>query len=208
MALGDTYATLDELKAYLSLTGQTAVDDQVNDALQSASREIERHCKRQFNKTTVASARTYAPDNYGLVRTDDFHTVTDLVVETDETGDGTFERTWTSADYELYPLNGVVEGQPGWPFWKVRKSGSLWFPVCAFTGHKRATVRVTAQWGWLEVPAPVKQACLILAAMAFKLKGAPLGVAGMGDFGVVRVRNNRMAEDKLNDYCRDKVLVG
>jgi hypothetical protein len=207
MALGDNYATLAEMKAYLSLTDTVAADSQITDALNSASREIERHCERQFNSAGSVSARVFNPNTVGTVWVDDFSTVTGLIVETDADADGTFETIWTSADYELNPLNGIVDGQTGWPYYKIRAVGnSLRFPV--WCGPRKATVRVTANWGWATVPAPVKQSCMILAAMSFQLKDAPLGVAGMGEFGVIRVRNSRMAEDKLNDYCRNRVKVG
>lgn len=207
MALGDLYATLDEMKTYLSLTGQSAADDQLTDALNSASREIERHCDRQFNRTETATARVFKPSTSSACWVDDFYSASGLVLKTDADLDGVFETTWVAADYELNPLNGIVGGQVGWAYSKIRAVGTTnRFPL--WCGPRTATVELTALWGWESVPAPVKQACLILAAMAFQLKDAPLGVAGMGEFGVIRVRNSRMAEDKLNDYCRNRVKVG
>lgn len=209
MALGDTYATLDEMKAYLSLSDTNAPDSQITDALQSATAEIERHCERQFNKAGTVSARVYKPNTSSAVWVDDFWTTTGLIIKTDADRDGVFEQTWTASDYELNPLNGIVDGQIGWPYYKLRSVGSngLYFPLWRRL-PTRASVEVTANWGWANVPAPVKQSCMILAAMSFQLKDAPLGVAGMGEFGVIRVRNSRMAEDKLNDYCRNRFKVG
>lgn len=205
MAVGDPYATLGELKGYLKLTGSATYDDLLTQALESASDEIERHCNRQFNKDTAPSARVYVPDTYHLVQVDDFHTTTDLVVEVDGSGDGVFEQAIT--DYELFPLNGVVEGQPGWPFYRIRPlNGALFY--CSFPYSRKATVRVTAQWGWAAVPPPVKQACLILAAENFQLKDAPFGVVGTDTFGEVRIRENRMVAAKLARYKRHGVLVG
>lgn len=204
MAIGDTYASLSELKAYLSLSEQTGLDEQMQDALQTASREIERYTRRQFNRNPSVAARVYKPLNSRICYVDDFWTTTGFVVETDSSGDGTFETTWASTDYELYPLNGVMDSISGWPQYKVQACASRWFPRC--TGFRDATVRVTANWGWQDVPAPIKQSCLILAAENFQLKDAPLGVAGMGDFGVIRVRNNQMALNKLAKYCRRRML--
>lgn len=205
MALGDPYATLSELKDYLKLTSTTEYDDRLTDALMTASREVERYCNRQFNKVTSATARVYVPDTRVRCDIDDLYDTSGLVIKTDESGDGVYETTWTPGDYELYPLNGIVDGQPGWPYSKLR-SGSRWFPINCYGA--RATIQVTALWGWLSVPAPVKQACLILAAEAYELKSAPLGVAGFGEFGVVRVRTNSMAASKLSTYRRYRVLVG
>lgn len=206
MAIGDIYASLAELKSYLSLSEQTGLDEQMQDALQAASREIERETQRQFNKNPAVSARVFKPLNSRRLFVDDFWTTSGLIVETDESGDGTFEKTWVAADYELYPLNNTMDAMVGWPYQRLNAVSSNRWPVN--TGFRDATVRVTASWGWDTVPAPIKQACLILAAENFQLKDAPLGVAGMGEFGVVRVRNNQMALNKLAKFKRKRMLEG
>jgi hypothetical protein len=201
MALGDNYATLAELKSYLTIS-TTQYDTELTAALNSASREIERYARRQFNDAGSATSRVYYPQDAYLVVLDDFFTTSGLVVETDSTDSGAFDQTWTSADYQPEPLNQVRNGYSGWPYWKIRAVESLTFP-----DGRRPTVRVTARWGWASVPAPVKQACLILAAKTFQIKDSPLGVAGFGEFGVVRVQDDRMAMAKLMPFCRDRWLV-
>lgn len=201
MAIGDPYVELDELKSYLKIT-DTEDDTELSAALSAASRGITDFCKRQFNKETVATARTYRVIRTGLAMVDDFHTTTGLVIATGD--EGVFDTTWTASDYELEPLNGVRNGEPGWPYWKIR---ALESSALSFTVSSRATIRVTAQWGWAEVPDPVHQACLMLAAELFKMKDAPFGVAGFGEFGMVRVRENPVVKAKLIPYRRNAVLV-
>jgi len=196
-----SYATLPGLKARLDLSTATD-DDRLTEALSSASREIEAWCERQFNKTTTASARVYRPRNRCLAAVDDFHTTTDLVVAVDSGGDGTYEQTWSAADYQLEPLNGIVSGQSGWPYRRITAM-NRWFPTCS----KRPSVQVTARWGWTAVPPPVKEACLIMAAEVFKLADAPFGVAGFGEFGAVRVRMNTRAQTLLAPYRLHPMLV-
>lgn len=197
MALGDSYASPPELKDRLGIA-DTVDDDRVKDALASASREIESACNRQFNKTTSATARIYYPHDSCWATVDDFYTLTDLAIATDQGDDGTYETVWTSTDYQLEPLNGVVGGEQGWPYFKVRAMKSRWFP----TWGQRAPLQVTAQWGWAAVPDPVKEACLLLAAESLKLKDAPFGVAGFDGFGAVRVRDNPVVARKLAPYRR------
>lgn len=197
------YATLAELKAYVGIT-DTADDDLLTDALTSASRGIDHFCGRRFVKSSAASARVYYPDTRLRVDVDDFHTTTDLVVKTDDGDDGTYETTWSSTEYQLEPLNGIRDGETGWPYNRIVSVEGRWFPHCSY----RAPIQITAQWGWATVPAAVKQACLIVAAETHKLKDAPFGVASYGDFGVVRVRNNPMAAGMLAPYRRHTVLVG
>lgn len=202
MPLGDSYATLAELKARLSnLEDVTIYNDVLEDALDSVSREIESYCGRQFNNTDTATARTYGPDEVFTLRegssvsqwarVDDFYDATGLIIESGG-------NTWAADDFVLHPRNGVVDGQTGWPYCEVYAAGSLSFG----TG-----LSVTAKWGWAAVPAPVKQACLIMAAETFQIKDAPFGVLGMDQFGPVRVRDNRMAAAKLSRYCRDPIRV-
>ncbi|MEU6674761.1 hypothetical protein [Streptomyces sp. NPDC046925] len=202
MPLGDPYATVAELKVRLPNLDEVATyDDALADVLDSVSREIEQHCGRQFNKDATATTREYGPDEiYRLregpsvtqwVRVDDFYDTADLVIESDGTA-------WMSDAYVLRPRNGVVDGMPGWPFCEVYAAGGAAFG---------STVSVTAKWGWADVPAPVKQACLIMAAETFQIKDAPFGVAGMDQFGAIRVRENRMAMAKLSRYCRDPIRV-
>lgn len=208
MALGDKYATLVALKSYLKIE-DTADDDELNDALNNASRNIEKFCGRQFNDAGSASARVYYPESWRVAAVDDFSTTTGLVVKTDEGDDGTFETTWAAADYQVEPLNGVVDGETGWPYNRICSTGTRWFPgpVAGYVVSYRPSVEITARWGWTAVPAPVKQACLIIAAETFRLKEAPFGVAGYGEFGVVRVRDNPMAASRLAPYRRNPVMV-
>lgn len=205
MALGDSYASTAELKARIGASAADK-DTQIGEALSTASREIEKFCRRQFNKTTSASARVFRPDpsDFGIFATvDDFHTTTDLVIAVDYGDDGTYETTWSSSDYELRPLNGISNGEQGWPYYEIAAVGARRFPC-----SRRAPLRVTAQWGWNAVPAAVKEACLVLAVDLFKLADAPFGVAGYGDYGPVRIRENPVAMRLLQPYRLDPILVG
>jgi hypothetical protein len=131
-----------------------------------------------------------------------------LIVKTDEGDDGTYETTWTiSTDFVLEPLNGRGrDGSTGWPYTKVVAVGSRYFPIWS----RRPSVQVTAKWGWETTPAPVVDAVLLVAAESWKLKEAPLGVTGFGDFGVVRVRDNPIVARKLAGFAHPdaEALIG
>ncbi|SET43384.1 head-tail connector protein [Nonomuraea wenchangensis] len=206
MALGDTYATLEELKAYMSIDKPTLSlnDDLLEEALESASREIDRHCERQFNKADVVSTRIYRPKGCKLVTVDDFYSTEGLVIATDSGDTGSFNTVWSETQYELEPLNGIVNGEFGWPYFRIRAVGSAAFPVT----HDRASLQITALWGWSAVPAPVKRATLVIASETAKLKDSPFGVAGYGEFGPVRVKNSPVAMRMLAPYRLRPVKVG
>jgi hypothetical protein len=206
MALGDPYVELDRLKDYLKIKPEKIEQDEnLTEAIASASGEIEKHCNRQFNKADTATPRIYEPEDRCTVYVDDFWTTTDLVVEVDTNGDGTFSTVVPASDYELYPRNGVVDGQIGWPYYEIHFVND-WLPIY----HRRkGIVRVTAKWGWADVPEAVRQATVIIAAETFQLKDAPFGTAGMDQFGnIYHVRDNRIAAGKLARYCRRRIPVG
>lgn len=205
MALGDNYATLNELKSRLGIGASDTTDDsKLSAALAVASRGIERTCNRQFNDAEAASARVFQTRDWYRVEVDDFHTTDGLIIQTDEADDGQYEATWQTHDYQLEPLNGIVAGEPGWPYWVIVPTENRYFVRWA----RWAQVQVTARWGWAEVPAPIKEATLIIAEDIFKLKDAPWGVAGYGEFGPLRVRQNPMAFNLIAPYRRHAVLVG
>lgn len=206
MALGDPYVELARLKDYLKFKPEKIEQDEnIQDAINSASGEIEKHCNRQFQRTETATSRVFAPASRTRCPVDDFWSTTGLVVEIDTNGDGTFSTVVPSSDYELYPTNGVVDGQVGWPYYEINLVNGF-FPI----EHRRKNiVRVTAKWGWQTVPEAVRQACVIIAAETFQLKDAPFGTAGMDQFGnIYHVRDNRIAAGKLARYCRRRIPAG
>lgn len=203
MALGDSYATLAELKTRLDIN-DTNDDTRLTEALSAASRGVEKFCGRQFNKVAVASSRVYYAQTRCWTNVDDFHTTTDLVVKTDEGNDGTYETTWSTSDFQLVPLNGIVDGESGWPYSTIHAVGARYFPSASL----RAPVQVTAQWGWNAVPAPVKEATLILAEDVFKLADTPFGAGGFGDFGRIRARENPHVVMLVGAYRNHVAMVG
>lgn len=176
MALGDPYATLADLKARFDVTD--SVDDAaMTQALSSASRAVELHTDRQFNLATSETGRLYEPYSNRLLVVDDFQFAETITVAL---SDGTAVTTFDAGPTDAINQHGVA--------WKLRGS---WLA-------ERYTV--TTRWGWASVPAQVKEATLILASELFKLKDAPFGVAGFGDFGVVRIRDNPKVAALLDPY--------
>lgn len=206
MALGDPYATRSELKARLNITD---INDEagIDDALNSATQEIEGVCGRQFNDAGTVSARIYYPDTLTTVKVDDFSTTAGLIVAADYSNAGTYTTAIAAANYQLEPLNGIVDGSIGWPYNRIRAI-QTWYPLWYTSiGDPRTSIQITAQWGWTAVPSNVKSACLILAEEFFKLKDAPFGVAGFGAMGVVRVRENPKVMALLQRYIREPIQV-
>lgn len=201
MALGDNYHTLAELKTRLGISDSND-DAALNAASSTACRNIERYCRRQFNDAGSASARLFYPLSKRIVIVDDFHTTTGQQLATDTGDDGTYETIWATTDFQNEPLNGIRDGVDDWPYWKIRAVDSY-----IFYDNIRPSVQLTARWGWASVPASIKEASLALAEEVFKMKDSPYGIAGFGEFGFVRVRENPKIVSMLKDYRRRAVRV-
>lgn len=187
MAITNGYATLNELKGYLSITDSTD-DTLLEDLIESASRSIDRIANRRFYLDASASARLYRAYSDIFVYTDDIGTTTGLVVALDENGNGTYTKTLTlNQDYILDPLTAPSLGRPYTQLTMVSNT-EMWpiFPGLTQNGL-RPGVQVTAKWGWPSVPNDINMACLILSADLYKRKDAPGGILGLGDLGVVRM---------------------
>jgi hypothetical protein len=173
------YTTLELVKE--SLNEPTGRDAFITEKVLSASRSIDRHCGRRFYLDTAATARILNPRGRSLrdrngqgdrLLVDDFGTTTGLVVEVGSTTAG-----WTTitTDVEAEPTDALARGEPVTSL----LYGSRW------SVHDR--VRVTARWGWPEVPQVVREAALIQAIRLYKRKDSPEGVLGSSEWGTVRV---------------------
>lgn len=177
MAITNGYATLAQVKAAMRITDN--VDDVLLEtAIESASRQIDGHCQRRFYQTSAT--RVYTPNDSYVCEIDDLVTLTSLKTSSD--ADGSFDITWTSTDYQLEPLNKIAGGMDV-SYTQIRAVGDFAFP----RSGGEATVQVVGVFGWESVPADIEQACIILSQRQYKRYDSPLGVAGVGDIGIIRV---------------------
>ncbi len=176
MAITNGYCTLAELKASLDIT-DTIDDGILERAITSASRTIDRYCARNFYKVTAT--RLYSPRDSYVCDIDDLVSLTSLKTTDDDTQ--TFDLTWTTADYQLEPLNGVVDGMPT-PYTRIRAIGDYTFQ----TLDGEASVRVEGVFGFDTIPDEVSYATIIQASKLYKRKDSPLGVIS-GEYGAMRV---------------------
>jgi hypothetical protein len=187
MAIVNGYATLTEIKAYMSISDNTD-NDLLENLVESASRSIDRIANRRFYLDATASARLYRAYSDIFVYIDDLGSTTDLVVKTDSNGNGSYAKTLTlNQDYILDPLTAPSLSRPYTQLTMVSNT-ETWpiFPGLTQNGL-RPGVQVTAKWGWPAVPNDINMACLILTADLYKRKDAPGGILGLGDLGVVRM---------------------
>lgn len=211
MPITNGYTDLATLKSYLGITVST-YDTLLNLAVNAASRSIDNFCQRKFWLDPTATVQTFVPQSLNCISFDeDIGDSASVILKTDASGDGTFETTWASTDYELLPVNAANAFPEAEPWTAIRAVGTKTFPWLVNTWLTRLDrVQITAKWGWPTVPDSVTQACLIKAARLFHRKDSPQGIAGFGDFGPVRLSRSEDADvvGLLNPYRRTPVLVG
>jgi hypothetical protein len=191
------YTTVAEVRDHLGDSGSKLDVDLLERAISTASRAVDNYCGggkprwRRFWTDTVATARVFQVDDVGFAWVDDFWDLATLAVATDDDDDGVFETTWVqNTDYRALPLNAGADTGSAYAYYQlaaVRESINLVTPQRFRPYQRRPVLQVTAKWGWSAVPPEVNLATIILAVKLFKRKDAPFGVAGMSDFGAVRI---------------------
>lgn len=175
------YANLSQLKSALRIND--AVDDSLlQTAITSASAWVDGWCDRSFAAAgTAVTARDYIPTGtFEVLFIDDAVEIVEVKVDDDL--DGTFAETLRDVDFQAEPVNSTTGGLP-LPFTRLRPFEDGYWP----TWRGQATVRVSARYGWPEIPAAVQEATILQASRLFTRLDSPLGVAGFGDMGAMRV---------------------
>ena len=185
MAISNGYTTLATFQAYTGMTTVTA-DETINieKAIESASRSIDRMTNRRFWADASATARQYRATDFYRLFVDDISSTTGLLVKTDTGGDGTYETTLTfNVDYILDPINAPQQERP---FTVVTMVGTTLFPSPI---NLRPGIQVTAKFGWYNGTPPddVEEACLILSTDLVKRASSVGGVLGLSELGAIRM---------------------
>jgi len=188
------YCSLAEVKTAINETS-TTYDVQIATAIKAARDAIDGYCKRSFTDV-ASSARYYTPQAGAFVIIDDAQAVS--AVETDEDGNGTYERAWAATDYLLHPRNSTPKTSL-----RTAYNGRYTFPVHA------DSVKVTATWGYSAVPDSVHQFAILYAARLFLRKDVPFGVEGGSDAGTIYIpKNDPDAQMLLGPHVRSDWQVG
>jgi len=178
------YVSAAELQARLDATAtwsasETTAHDSI---LLAVSRMVDDHCRRFFGQT-ASTARTFDGRNTGMLIVPDLVSVTSL--KTDEDGDQSYERTWASTDYELYPYNAAAE-YPARPYTEIHVSTATGSNDYTFPYGQRC-IEVTGVWGWPEVPETVREVVILEAARMLEQSRAPSGIVANNALGTASI---------------------
>lgn len=171
---------------------ETTADDSalIEPAINAAELAIDNALGRRMVVAGSGSARVYAPNQCSnILRIHDATTVTSIVENTVTLTVGT--------DYQLEPLNGLSASGEAWPYFKVRKLSGHWY---AETG--KATITVTATWGWAAIPFEVVESCKIIAADMLSNRDMRNGLVAITEAGGVGSRENATVRNMIDRYRR------
>jgi len=161
-----------------ALRGETLTADEeltIGAILDTVSRCVDHHCRRQFYASAASTARYLTALRTTRLVIDDLTTL--VSIGTDEDGDGTYEHTWGATDYNLEPFNAAELSRP-YTSIAVAPRGIYAFPAGVAKGCK-----ITGTWGFPTVPPEVKEATIIEAAGLWQQGKGIGGLVGGGEQG-------------------------
>ena len=186
MAIVNGYCTLAELKTYIGLSG-SGQDDNLENAIEGASREIDQYTGRIFYQTD-SQDNFYTPNNFFIQAVDDIATASGLVVKLDTTDDGSHDTTLVKdTDFALLPVNvsnALDQYQPYTHIKILDYHSSERFDPDIFNN-----IKVTGRFGFSSVPDAIKQATFLQATRLFKRKDSPFSVYGNPETGTSELFN-------------------
>jgi len=185
MAITNGYTTLAAFQAYANMSSITGDETTtIEQAIEAASRTIDRIANRRFYIDAAATARLYRTTDFYTLFVDDIGSTTNLAVNLDADGNGNYTDTLTlNTDFILDP---VTAPQLERPFTRITMVGTETFPLPI---SRRPQVQVTAKFGWYDGTPPddIVEACLILSADYVKRASSVGGVLGLSELGAIRM---------------------
>ena len=185
------YLTTEQIKAYCRNEKPTEDDEWLEIAGDAAEDSVDTSLQRRVAlAASTATTRTYRPTSWDRLR---IHDCTEISAVSN---DGA---TVLPAAYQLEPLNGLTWAGESVPYEEiVLPSGGLWI-----IDGRRATVTVTAKWGWPAIPQRILQAALVVAKeYVVNRDEVKLGLVGFSDVGGVVARTNPIVKEVIKDYRR------
>jgi len=193
-----TYVTATEVKDSLEITGETYADNDIDDAVEAASRVIDAYKGTRFFPT--AEVRTYtAPVLGGWNYSDlwmydaslsiyDMCGLNSLTVDMD--GDGVYEQTWVrDTDFYLEPNDADLTSKP-WNQISLRRQGGKQWPQWQYA------ISLDGTFGWSTAPGQVTEAAGILANRYLKrVRETPYGMVMIGTDALAMARLGKIDPD-------------
>lgn len=191
------YATKTDLRARIDPTGvqtYSATDDAVHDAVILAlCRAVDRHCGDFFGQVT--QTRVFTAQWHDLLVVPSLVSVSTGGLKTDETGVGTYGRTWSATDFVLCPDNAALE-TPARPYLEIRVDTRSTSTGYAFPTTQRG-VQLAGVFGWPAVPSQVKEVVLLESQRFLQQIASPTAVVASPELGAMMLEPSLMQVSRM-----------
>lgn len=172
----------------------TSADDSlVEAAINAAETAIDNALGRKMIVVTSGApgltARMYAPRHRDVVF---IHDCTEVSAVSDNGA------TVTSAEYQLEPLNGLSDAGESMPYTAIRRLTGWWSRD--FQNPNKATLSITARYGWATIPYEVIESCKIVTADMLSNRDMRNGLVAITEAGGVGSRENMTVRNMVARY--------
>lgn len=181
------YLDEDTLKRYVR--SETTIDlPDYTAAIYGAEELIDGLLARRMEIASASTARVYAPGSYtDSLPLHDFTTLTSIV----EHG----VTLTLNTDFVLKPFNNLNDAGHTVPYNEAVRYWTPWY----YDGPK-ATITVTAAWGWATIPYLVVEACKVAAKAILDGRDVRFGLATIAESGGVSEREAKTIRDAQRLY--------
>lgn len=165
-----------------------ADDTLIEAAINAAETAIDNALQRRMVVASGSdSARVFRPDGTSILYFDDCVSVTSIVENGTTLTSGT--------DFVLEPLNGLSATGEAWPYYRALRYGRDWY-----CDGPKATVTITADWGWSAIPYEVVESCKIVASDMLSNRDMRNGLVAITEAGGVGSRENLTVRNMVAKY--------
>jgi hypothetical protein len=178
------HVTVEDYKAWSRI--QTWDNDfEVESAIVTAEQSLDDALGRRLIEAgDTATSRVFVPCDELVLLIDDAAEITSI------TNAGA-----TITSYQLEPLNGLSAGGEQVPYDLVRLTAGCWY-----RDGGRATVTVTARWGWPALPAGLGDVVKIATKAVLDGRNVRLGIADLTAGGAVTERDAALVRNFVRDH--------
>lgn len=157
--VGTSYASVQDY-LQVAVNSDDADSTTIARQLSACSRLFDSETGQHFGLDTSPTDRIYIgkyPDylDLDIEGSPGIGNTSGLTVRVDRNDDNTYSELWAATDYELWPRNATPEPTP-YTRLVVPSWGTKTFPVGSEYGKARGRIKVTARFGWPQVPEAVR----------------------------------------------------
>ena len=194
MADDGRYLSVETFKAWTR--DKTLTDDEmISDAILAAESVIDIDLGRRFEVAAgAATERVYAAESGDTTLF--IHDCTEITAVAE---DGT---TVATADWQAAPLNQLSSWGETVPYTHIDRMVGSWHAE-----RGKATIGVTAKWGWAAIPPSIVVLCSIVAQTMAQHRDMRFGLAAITADGLgVSARDARIVRDTQARYSRKQLV--